>query len=48
MESILRRHFDDALVALSRLDAVTVLLSNAGLLFEIHEEPGVPINDAWR
>lgn len=69
----LRRRFDDALVALGRLDAVTALLPNAGLLlysfvrkeavlssqiegtqssladlllFEIHEEPGVPIEDA--
>lgn len=70
--SALRRRFDDALVALGRLDAVTALLPNAGLLlysfvrkeavlssqiegtqssladlllFEIHEEPGVPIDD---
>ena len=69
----LRRRFDDALVALGRLDAVTALLPNAELLlysfvrkeavlssqiegtqssladlllFEIHEEPGVPIDDA--
>ena len=69
----LRRRFDDALVALGRLDAVTALLPNADLLlysfvrkeavlssqiegtqssladlllFEIHEEPGVPIDDA--
>jgi Fic family protein len=69
----LRRRFDDALVALGRLDAVTALLPNADLLlysfvrkeavlssqiegtqssladlllFEIHEEPGVPIEDA--
>lgn len=69
----LRRRFDDALVALGRLDAVSALLPNASLLlysfvrkeavlssqiegtqssladlllFEIHEEPGVPIDDA--
>ncbi|NJL17446.1 MAG: DUF1553 domain-containing protein [Nitrospira sp.] len=69
----MRRRFDDALVALGRLDAVTALLPNADLLlysfvrkeavlssqiegtqssladlllFEIHEEPGVPIDDA--
>lgn len=69
----LRRRFDDALVALGRLDAVTSLLPNADLLLysfvrkeavfssqiegtqssladllllEIHEEPGVPVNDA--
>jgi Fic family protein len=69
----LRRRFDDALVALGRLDAVTALLPNADLLlysfvrkeavlssqiegtqssladlllFEIHEEPGVPTDDA--
>jgi Fic family protein len=71
--SALRRRFDDALVALGRLDAVSALLPNAGLLvysfvrkeavlssqiegtqssladlllFEIHGEPGVPIDDA--
>jgi Fic family protein len=69
----LRRRFDDALVALGRLDAITALLPNASLLlysfvrkeavlssqiegtessladlllFEIDEEPGVPIDDA--
>ncbi len=69
----LRRGFDDALVALGRLDAVTALLPNAALLlysfvrkeavlssqiegtqssladlllFEIDEQPGVPIDDA--
>ena len=69
----LRRRFDDALVALGRLDAVTALLPSAKLLlhsfvrkeavlssqiegtqssladlllFEIHEEPGVSIDDA--
>ncbi len=69
----LRRRFDDALVALGRLDAVTALLPNAKLLlysfvrkeavlssqiegtkssladlllYEIHEEPGVPVEDA--
>lgn len=69
----LRRRFDDALVALGRLDAVTALLPNARLvlysfvrkeavlssqiegtkssladllLYEIHEEPGVPVEDA--
>lgn len=68
----LRRRFDDALVALGRLDAVSALLPDAGLLlysfvrreavlssqiegtqssladlllFEIHEEPGVPLDD---
>jgi len=69
----LRKQFDDALVALGRLDAVTALLPNASLLlysfvrkeavlssqiegtkssladlllYEIDEEPGVPIEDA--
>ncbi len=69
----LRRRFDDALVALGRLDAVTALLPNAKLLlysfvrkeavlssqiegtkstladlllYEIDEEPGVPVEDA--
>lgn len=69
----LRRRFDDALVALGRLDAVSSLLPNAALvlysfvrkeavlssqiegtqssladllLFEIHEQPGVPVDDA--
>jgi Fic family protein len=69
----LRRRFDDALVALGRLDAISALLPNAGLLlysfvrkeavlssqiegtqssladlllFEIDEEPGVPLDDA--
>lgn len=69
----LRRRFDDALVALGRLDAVTALLPNAALLlysfvrkeavlssqiegtqssladlllFEIDEQPGVPVDDA--
>jgi Fic family protein len=69
----LRRHFDDTLVALGRLDAVTALLPNASLLlysfvrkeavlssqiegtqasladlllFEIDEQPGVPLGDA--
>ena len=69
----LRRRFDDALVALGRLDAITALLPNAGLvlysfvrkeavlssqiegtqssladllLFEIDEQPGVPVDDA--
>ena len=69
----LRQRFDDALVALGRLDAVATLLPNARLLlysfvrkeavlssqiegtqssladlllFEIHEEPGVPLDDA--
>ena len=69
----LRRRFDDALVALGRLDAVTALLPNASLLlysfvrkeavlssqiegtqsslsdlllFEIDEQPGVPVDDA--
>ncbi|MDE0853161.1 MAG: Fic family protein [Nevskia sp.] len=68
----LRRRFDDALVALGRLDAVTALLPNAALLlysfvrkeavlssqiegtqsslsdlllFEIDEQPGVPLED---
>lgn len=71
--AVLRRRFDDALVALGRLDAISALLPNAGLLlysfvrkeavlssqiegtqssladlllFEIHEEPGVPLDDA--
>ena len=69
----LRQRFDDALVALGRLDAVATLLPSASLLlysfvrkeavlssqiegtqssladlllFEIHEEPGVPLDDA--
>ena len=69
----LRRRFDDALVALGRLDAVSALLPNAQLvlysfvrkeavlssqiegtqssladlmLFEIDEQPGVPLEDA--
>ena len=69
----LRRRFDDALVALGRLDAITALLPNAALLrysfvrkeavlssqiegtrssladlllFEIEEQPGVPLDDA--
>jgi Fic family protein len=69
----LRRRFDDALVALGRLDAVTALLPNAALLlysfvrkeavlssqiegtqssladlllYEIDEQPGVPVDDA--
>ena len=69
----LRRRFDDALIALGRLDAVTSLLPNASLLlysfvrkeavlssqiegtqssladlmlFEIDEQPGVPLDDA--
>lgn len=69
----LRRRFDDALVALGRLDAVSTLLPNAALvlysfirkeavlssqiegtqssladllLFEIDEQPGVPVEDA--
>ncbi len=69
----LRRRFDDALVALGRLDAITALLPNASLvlysfvrkeavlssqiegtqssladllLFEIDEQPGVPVDDA--
>jgi Fic family protein len=69
----LRRRFDDALVALGRLDAVTQLLPNASLLlysfvrkeavlssqiegtqssladlllYEIDEQPGVPVEDA--
>lgn len=69
----LRRRFDDALVALGRLDAVSALLPNAALvlysfvrkeavlssqiegtqssladllLFEIDEQPGVPVEDA--
>jgi Fic family protein len=69
----LRRRFDDALVALGRLDAITALLPNAALLlysfvrkeavlssqiegtqssladlllFEIDEQPGVPLDDA--
>jgi Fic family protein len=69
----LRRRFDDALVALGRLDAITAHLPNASLLlysfvrkeavlssqiegtqssladlllYEVDEEPGVPIDDA--
>ena len=69
----LRRRFDDALVALGRLDAVTAMLPNASLLlysfvrkeavlssqiegtqssladlllYEIDEQPGVPVADA--
>ena len=69
----LRRRFDDALVALGRLDAVSALLPNAALvlysfvrkeavlssqiegtqssladllLYEIDEQPGVPVEDA--
>ena len=69
----LRRRFDDALVALGRLDTITALLPNAALLlysfvrkeavlssqiegtqssladlllFEIDEQPGVPLEDA--
>jgi Fic family protein len=69
----LRRRFDDALLALGRLDAVTALLPNASLLlysfvrkeavlssqiegtqssladlllYEIDEQPGVPVEDA--
>ena len=69
----LRRRFDDALLALGRLDAITALLPNASLLlysfvrkeavlssqiegthssladlllFEIDEQPGVPMDDA--
>src|SRR3954465_13865169 len=69
----LRRRFDDALVALGRLDALTAHLPNASLLlysfvrkeavlssqiegtqssfadlllYEIDEEPGVPVDDA--
>lgn len=69
----LRRRFDDALVALGRLDAVSAMLPNAALvlysfvrkeavlssqiegtqssladllLFEIDEQPGVPMEDA--
>jgi len=69
----LRRRFDDALLALGRLDAVADLLPNASLLlysfvrkeavlssmiegtqssladlmlYELHEQPGVPIEDA--
>ncbi len=69
----LRRRFDDALLALGRLDAITSLLPNASLLlysfvrkeavlssqiegtqssladlllYEIDEQPGVPIDDA--
>lgn len=69
----LRRRFDDALVALGRLDAVSALLPNAALvlysfvrkeavlssqiegtqsslsdllLYEINEQPGVPVEDA--
>ncbi|MBE0546601.1 MAG: Fic family protein, partial [Rubrivivax sp.] len=70
---VLRRRFDDALVALGRLDAVSSMLPNAQLvlysfvrkeavlssqiegtqsslsdllLFEIDEQPGVPLDDA--
>lgn len=70
----LRRRFDDALVALGRLDAVSTFLPNAALvlysfirkeavlssqiegtqssladllLYEIDEQPGVPVEDAW-
>ncbi|MEO7999654.1 MAG: Fic family protein [Gemmatimonadaceae bacterium] len=70
---LLRRRFDDALVALGRLDAITSLLPDASLLlysfirkeavlssqiegtqssladlmlYEIEEQPGVPIDDA--
>jgi len=69
----LRRRFDDALLALGRLDAITALLPNASLLlysfvrkeavlssqiegtqssladlllYEIDEQPGVPVEDA--
>ncbi|HET8648230.1 MAG TPA: Fic/DOC family N-terminal domain-containing protein, partial [Vicinamibacteria bacterium] len=69
----LRRRFDDALLALGRLDAITRLLPNASLLlysfvrkeavlssqiegtqssladlllYEIDEQPGVPLDDA--
>ena len=69
----LRRRFDDALVALGRLDAITAHLPNASLLlysfvrkeavlssqiegtqssladlllYEVDEEPGVPVDDA--
>src|SRR4051812_28353960 len=69
----LRRRFDNALLALGRLDAATAHLPNASLLlysfvrkeavlssqiegtqssladlllYEIHEEPGVPVEDA--
>lgn len=72
-DASLRRRFDDALVALGRLDAVSAMLPNAPLvlysfvrkeavlssqiegtqsslsdlmLFEIDEQPGVPIDDA--
>ena len=71
--SALRRRFDDALLALGRLDALTALLPNSSLLlygfvrkeavlssqiegtqssladlllFEIDEQPGVPVEDA--
>lgn len=71
--SSLRRRFDDALVALGRLDAITTLLPNASLLlysfvrkeavlssmiegtqssladlllYEVDEQPGVPLEDA--
>ena len=71
--SALRRRFDDALVALGRLDAVSAMLPNAALLlysfvrkeavlssqiegtqssladlmlYEIDEQPGVPMEDA--
>jgi hypothetical protein len=66
----MRRRFDDALVALGRLDAVSSMLPNAELvlyslcarrpcclqistqsladlpLYEINEQPGVPLDDA--
>jgi Fic family protein len=72
-DAALRRRFDDALVALGRLDAVSAMLPNAPLvldsfvrkeavlssqiegtqsslsdlmLFEIDEQPGVPLDDA--
>ena len=72
-DASLRRRFDDALVALGRLDAVSAMLPNAPLvlysfvrkeavlssqiegtqsslsdlmLFEIDEQPGVPLDDA--
>ena len=72
-DAALRRRFDDALVALGRLDAVSAMLPNAPLvlhsfvrkeavlssqiegtqlslsdlmLFEIDEQPGVPMDDA--
>lgn len=70
----LRRRFDEALLALGRLDAVSLHLPNAALLlysfvrkeavlssqiegtqssladlmlYEIDEQPGVPVEDAW-